>query len=29
MQNRAENEVFGRFIKFGSFNWSDIAYYGR
>ena len=29
MQKRAKNEVFGHFIEFHSFNWSDIAYSDR
>ena len=26
MQKRAQIEVLGRFIEFGQFDWSDIAY---
>ena len=29
MQKRAKIEVFGHFIEFGSFEWSDIAYSDR
>ena len=29
MQKRAENKVFGHFIEFGLFEWSDIAYSDR
>ena len=29
MQKRAKNEVFGHFIEFGLFEWSDVAYSDR
>ena len=27
MQKKGQNEVFGHFIEFDWFNWSDIAYF--